>query len=294
MFEIVARRLGTELIGFYELEGGSSADVWRIDLVDEGGPRSVVFRHHEPGELKQHCPDVVTKEYHVLRELHALGFPVAMPLLREDTDQWLVTEFVVGDSIVDPADLSSALSQMANLLSRLHSVDANTLDIVELTAGEDPIERLSTCLPETAAGRTVRTLIDQGTIGLHHNPRVLIHGDYWPGNVLWHGGRLAAVIDWEDAWLGDPLADLACARVELLCQYDEAAMHAFTNLYLDRASPLDTRSLPVWECYVSATAIASMHLWGLDPAEESRRRKLTTSFFDRAASEIRPIVEPPR
>jgi len=28
---------------------------------------------------------------------------------------------------------------------------------------------------------------------------VVLHGDYWPGNVLWRDGRLVGVIDWEEA-----------------------------------------------------------------------------------------------
>jgi aminoglycoside phosphotransferase (APT) family kinase protein len=34
--------------------------------------------------------------------------------------------------------------------------------------------------------------------------------------VLWRDGRIVAVIDWEDAQVGDPLADLANTRLELL------------------------------------------------------------------------------
>jgi aminoglycoside phosphotransferase (APT) family kinase protein len=37
----------------------------------------------------------------------------------------------------------------------------------------------------------------------------VLHGDYWPGNVLWRDGRLVGVIGWEEAAFGDPLADLA-------------------------------------------------------------------------------------
>ena len=29
------------------------------------------------------------------------------------------------------------------------------------------------------------------------NRPVLLHGDFWPGNILWRDGRLVAVIDWE-------------------------------------------------------------------------------------------------
>jgi aminoglycoside 2''-phosphotransferase len=40
---------------------------------------------------------------------------------------------------------------------------------------------------------------------------VLLHGDLWPSHVLWDRGarRPTGVIDWEDARLGDPAADLS-------------------------------------------------------------------------------------
>ena len=123
------------------------------------------------------------------------------------------------------------------------------------------------------------------------NRRVVLHGDYWPGNVLWQDGRLVAVIDWEDASLGDPLADLATARVELLCRYGDDAMERFTTRYLavhqDTSGPLRLDSLPLWELYVSASALAAMGGWGLEPSEEARRRERTERFFDRAARQLR-------
>ena len=123
----------------------------------------------------------------------------------------------------------------------------------------------------------------------------MLHGDYWPGNVLWQDGRLAAVIDWEDASLGDPLADLATARVELLCRYGDEAMERFSTSYLasyrDTIEPLPLDSLPLWELYVSAAALATMGQWGLEPSEEARRRARTERFFDRAAEQLRVTVE---
>ena len=78
------------------------------------------------------------------------------------------------------------------------------------------------------------------------NAPVLLHGDYWPGNWLWQNGRLAAIIDWEDAALGDPLRDLAQSRLELAWIHDAAAAAAFTRAYLARR-PLDTSALPYWD-----------------------------------------------
>jgi aminoglycoside phosphotransferase (APT) family kinase protein len=37
---------------------------------------------------------------------------------------------------------------------------------------------------------------------------VLVHGDFKPGNALLRGDRIAAMLDWETAHLGDPLEDL--------------------------------------------------------------------------------------
>jgi aminoglycoside phosphotransferase (APT) family kinase protein len=35
-----------------------------------------------------------------------------------------------------------------------------------------------------------------------------VHGDFKPGNALVDGDRIAAMLDWETAHLGDPLEDL--------------------------------------------------------------------------------------
>ena len=40
-------------------------------------------------------------------------------------------------------------------------------------------------------------------------PRLLVHGGFGYDNVLVHEGKVAAVLDWQDARLGDPLFDVA-------------------------------------------------------------------------------------
>jgi aminoglycoside phosphotransferase (APT) family kinase protein len=81
----------------------------------------------------------------------------------------------------------------------------------------------------------------------------VLHGDFWPGNILWRGDELVAVIDWEDAAVGDPLSDIACCRVELACAYGEAAMEAFTRHYLRaRDGAVAPERLALWELYAKA------------------------------------------
>jgi aminoglycoside phosphotransferase (APT) family kinase protein len=63
------------------------------------------------------------------------------------------------------------------------------------------------------------------------NPSALLHGDFWPGNTLWRDGQLMAIIDWEDAQFGDPLADVANSRLEILWAFGIDVMQRFTHQY---------------------------------------------------------------
>jgi aminoglycoside phosphotransferase (APT) family kinase protein len=44
-------------------------------------------------------------------------------------------------------------------------------------------------------------------------PPVLVHADYHYGNMLFRGGQVVALLDWEIAQVGQPLLDLGCLAV---------------------------------------------------------------------------------
>jgi hypothetical protein len=44
----------------------------------------------------------------------------------------------------------------------------------------------------------------------------LVHGDFHPGNVVWHRGRLSGIVDWQTSNTGDPEVDLAHCRTNLV------------------------------------------------------------------------------
>ena len=54
------------------------------------------------------------------------------------------------------------------------------------------------------------------------------------------------MVDWEDACTGDPLSDLAIARLDMLWIIGRDAMEAFTRRYLS-GTALDTAGLPAWD-----------------------------------------------
>ena len=286
---------GGRVVEVDELRGGVSALVCRVEVeTAEGGSRRLVFRQHRFERFKAHDRRVAATEFAVLRALHDRGFPVPAPLHLDDSGRWtgpfFLMELVEGSTEVAEADLPSALEQMAGLLARLHALDPVELGVPGLGRFEDPVPELSSVLPPGDLGEAVRSAIAAGEVRAAPNHRVIIHGDYWPGNVLWRDGRLAAVIDWEDCAISDPLADLACARVELLCRYGADAMDAFTSRYLRGAAGgsgvLRLDALALWEVFVSAAALSSMAEWGLDPEEERQRRRTTERFFTRAAGDL--------
>ena len=178
---------------------------------------------------------------------------------------------------------------MADFLARLHAVDPDHINVPGLTEIEDPEQVLSTCLPNDKIGDAVQRTLNAG-VHRRPNANVLLHGDFWPGNVMFNHQDLVAVLDWEDATWGDPLADLACARVELTCAYGPEASARFTARYVSSLRRLGRQlvqdDLPLWDLYVSATALSAMHLWGLSPHDESARRANTRLFLEAAARRL--------
>ncbi len=289
---------GGRLLRADRLRGGVSADVFRLDVTTATGEaRRVVFRHHRGSAFKGSQVLTAALEYGVLAALHGVGFAVPEPFLvhagAEDAASWLIMEWIDGTTEVGAAALPDALDQMARFLADLHAFDAAALRVPGLEPIEHPVLAVRDYLPRDRIGRDVGAALDALVPGWEPNRSVLVHGDYWPGNVIWQAGTLAAVIDWEDACLGDPLADLAAARVELACAYGNGAMERFTNSYLEATSavPLGVDALPVWEVYVSASALATMHDWGLDPVAEAERRSRTRRFFERAAQDLYRIID---
>lgn len=286
--EAVARLApGGRLVSSQELTGGSSAVVHRVDLEHVGGAlETVVVRAHRPQDFLGNDKDVAGKEFAVLSTLRDRGLRVPKARLLGNDGTWLVLDWVAGESQVRAGLINDSLLHMADFLVELHALAPADLDLADLPTIEDPRNGALPYLADSELGNRLRsTLTDRGT-SLHLNSPVVIHGDYWPGNLLWNDGHLVAVIDWEDTKLGDPVADLACARIELLCEYGAQAVQSFTTAYVERAPHVSLQSLAIWEIYVSASALATMHHWVLAPGEEAHRRAHTQAFLSRAAETL--------
>jgi aminoglycoside phosphotransferase (APT) family kinase protein len=171
----------------------------------------------------------VDRESRLIAALHPLDFPVPEPLALCDDPAVIGVIFYVmelakgrsyGDGALpdfDPATRRRMYEQLVDTLADLHAIDPNRAGLGDFgkpgnyferqvmrwtrqyrdsqTDFVPEMERLIAFLPETVPEQS-RTAI--------------VHGDYRIDNVLFDGdGTLSAVLDWELATLGDPLADFS-------------------------------------------------------------------------------------
>ena len=76
---------------------------------------------------------------------------------------------------------------------------------------EPPTRSAAGSAAEPDADADLADLADlRGRLAGHRTPQSVVHGDFWPGNLLIERGRVLGVIDWESARLaGTPARDLA-------------------------------------------------------------------------------------
>jgi aminoglycoside phosphotransferase (APT) family kinase protein len=192
----------------------------------------------------------------------------------------LVVEYIEGEADFAPTDLAGYLSRVVAELVKIHEVketpDLSFLPRQDKGFGARPAD-LDTSLSEDR----IHAALESASPLSQVNESGLLHGDYWPGNILWRNGKLAAVIDWEDARIGDPLADLANCRLELLWWFGAAAMDDFTDRYRSLAR-IDLTNLPFWDLCAALRPCGKLSNWGLDEATERRMRALHSLFVSRA------------
>jgi Phosphotransferase enzyme family len=110
----------------------------------------------------------------------------------------------------------------ARWIARLQTGTAAMLHPLDLAGGLAP--RLAQRFAGTAAGETAVERLGELDRRLRAacTPRTVVHGDFWPGNVLMRGTAVTGVVDWEAAELfGEPVRDV----VRFVLAY---------TLYLDR------------------------------------------------------------
>lgn len=255
----------TLLVCVTPLTGGVSATVVALDLIWGHGRRGkLVARQHGERDRARN-PNVARDEFRLLQVAAEQGIVVPTPVYCGDADDLfpvpiLVVAFVEGETDFAPVDLNRSLDQAATQLAQIHRLPLSDLAFLPTLSRElEPAPEF----PDLVLGEIrIREALARVQPARQSNETVVLHGDYWPGNLLWRDGKLAAVIDWEDACLGDPLADLANSRLEVNWAFGAEAMRIFTERYCV-AHPVDLRDLPYWDLRAAMKPCGKLMTWGL-------------------------------
>jgi aminoglycoside phosphotransferase (APT) family kinase protein len=245
-----------QLVRVWPMAGAMSSQVTGIEAQAAGGLRCIfVMRQYGTANV-QAVSQIAHNEYRLLKLLFAAGLPVPQPFLVDASGavvpgSCLLMEFIDGERVHKPADLRSFIRQLAAALAAVHDCGVTQADVpflpdvgdyvlVELGTGQHTIDGI---VPESA----IRKILQANWPPPQVSEPVVLHGDYWPGNVLWRDGRLIGVVDWEEAAFGDAMADLANIRLEIVWHFGTAAMEMLTDEYLARRPAAVSATLPVWD-----------------------------------------------
>jgi aminoglycoside phosphotransferase (APT) family kinase protein len=269
-----ARLLSTE-----PLAGGVSSHTRRLVFEAGGGVQAVVERRPKAMPGKPPPAERAAREAALLACLPDLGVP-APRLRRFEPPDTLVLDFLEGATDPPPGAPASVIGPMAALLAALHRLGPEH-GLPPLQAFTDPLADLRTWRPDLFPPDTDRGATCPPFTGAAR----LLHGDFWMGNLLWRDGGLAGLLDWEDACLGDPMAELAAACCDLHSRFGADAAEALVCAYAALA-PVDRARLAWWDLYMPTAQLTYMDSWGLPPGDLARVRAAMTGRRDQALSAL--------
>lgn len=277
---IVARvEPSSTVVGTSGLPGGLSSWMTTVEVERRDGSRHrLVIRRGRRPDAERHTLPFGT-EFELIRHLAAHGIPVARPRLFDDSGRilpqdYVVLDFVRGATRFTTDDPVGMATQMADVLAGVHDLDATSASVPVLPLHADRMQGwVITDLLRRPPDPSLREDLVRHHLDQHWPPppteRCLLHADYFPGNIIWDGDAIAAVIDWESAALGDPMADIATTRLDLRWIYGAEIAERFTERYLT-VTGRSTDTLAVWELVVSLRPAGAVSLWASDMMAHGR------------------------
>jgi len=249
------------------LAGGMSSAVHALDIEDGAGQiHELVLRRFVRLDWLAEEPDLAEREATALRLVAGSAAPTPQ-LVAVAADAVLMTR-LPGQVEWDPP-----LRKLAELLPLIHAMPTDA------ALPEYRPYRIRSRRPPVWAQRPEAWL--RG-IELLDGPaptdeRLFIHRDFHPGNVLWRDGEVTGVVDWVNASIGSPWADVGHCRVNLADELGQDAADRFLELYREVSGRQDPYH-PYWD--ISAA------IGGLDTDADTAPSPADEQFLQSAISNL--------
>jgi len=244
------------------LRGGQSNPTFRLSTPTA----DYVLRRKPFGDLLPSA-HAVEREYRVMRALQGSAVPVpVVHALCEDRSivgtTFYVMDFVAGRVFADSrmpglaaAERSGLFDAMNVAIAALHSIDPARVGLEDFGRAGNYVERQIARWSKQYRASVTQPIEEMERIIEWLSARLpadrggrIVHGDYKVDNILFHPSerRVLAVLDWELATIGDPLADFA---------YHLMAWHLESDLFRGWAGEnLTALGIPSERSYADAYA----------------------------------------
>ncbi|MFF0338735.1 aminoglycoside phosphotransferase family protein [Kribbella sp. NPDC004875] len=148
------------------------------------------------------------------------GVPASLETVAPGTTEW---------SVGTPDSLRAAGAALAGL----HDLQMPPREFLPfrprpIAVDDFAADRRAGRMPTTALLQQADNLVTAH--GLPAAEPVFLHGDVWPGNIVWAGDHLTAFIDWKTAGVGAPGVDLSELRKQVAISFGpDAPAHVLTG-----------------------------------------------------------------
>jgi aminoglycoside phosphotransferase (APT) family kinase protein len=227
--EVVQKHIpgATGIDALKRLSGGASQEIWSFDAVTPSGAVPLILRR-APGGFRDTGRSGTAVPLETEARLINLAAEVGVPvppvrhvMTEEDgIGQGFIMDRIPGETlarkILRDEEFVEARPKLARqcgeVLARLHKVDKSKLPPLRVATGRDEVEQYFKTYKELDYPHPV---FDLAFRWLRDNAPpdstelTLVHGDFRNGNLMIGPEGLRAVLDWEIAHVGDPMADLS-------------------------------------------------------------------------------------
>ena len=260
-----------ELINFEPLIGGASSEVFLIKAKQNKQKIKLVLRF----EGRPPSKNKIKTEFKLLKALNDINIPSAKPLFIDTSCRildkpFMLQTFLEGSTNMPNEDNSELIIKMVDQLSRIHSTNLALLPDLPLQI--DPLENMLTFLPDGEEWIKLRNYLLSLQNTVFEEKRVFLHGDFWPGNILWSKDQIVGVVDWDYAAIGDPLSDLAVSSLEMRYEFGKDGMNKLYKAY-SKILPIDNFRFSLWLINIALSTLHFINQWNISQARKNLMRR---------------------
>jgi aminoglycoside phosphotransferase (APT) family kinase protein len=252
--------LGGRVVSTRRLKGGISAQTLLVVVERSDGSRVRAVLRRLSDDWIAAEEGIVTREARLLEELVLRGVP-APRLIDHQPDGPLLMTYEPGRPVHHPRD-ERYLPTLVEQLVEIHAGGPPPA-----LGYRDQAARLDLHVREESPWRngvnvdpSLWSHVRELWPTVERRPATLIHDDFHPGNVLWHRGRLSAIVDWTVPGVGQAVADVCYLRLDVSLVRGLEAGDEVLAVY-EAAMGERVPDRPFWDLLSATRAVGIADAW---------------------------------